>query len=393
MSLFEYNITGRPTADDILTIMLISGRTNRQTLYSIGTSQEYIERTIRELRDKDKLIKEDKGVLWVNNRRIKEVAPKQLYEYFYNTASYEGTPGRTKLHVERSIRTSQVILLAKRAAISVGPENKKYEDIQTGIEDKYNASKKTLYLNKEIKSECTQSQARQRITRTYGVIATPPINCTVLNVGKSDVLISSAIEKEANIRMTATIRDLYEESKTLLKISGHSLIVCETENDLIELAQKGMAAYGTNKGAAKNCLVSEAMANTKLTHAEYHIVSLSDEGVNSMKLMTSMQKSEMINMSFSEDERKRAASEVPFKGPCDGITSSGLHCVEFLTSNITKLIYARNCYKELGIACAEHQLKTLKEIIGGKENGIRFRCFDDESVTKKMRRSVEKNYG
>ena len=386
--MFNCRITDSEIDDDIITLLMLAGRTTKQTLMMLNSTPGYIEKRVRKLRDIDKLIKQTKqGEITLNPTRVKnmEAIPKDIVEYYDKyTAHADGYPGRHKEHQERNIRTAEVMLMMQGAGIDVGVNHPSMMDITDHVKSKNDASKKTFYQNKELMYDKEQRESRQTITRSYGVLMSQNMMGPVYNIGEADQLMNITPEIEAGIRAKAITRELYSNLALSRTVEGHAIVIHNGPDTMKRIVTKAMEA-GANVIASRKRTrpLSEIILDIGITKTEYHMIETSRSGMMLLRTMTSVPEQAIRSLAFSTDEIQRAKNTSPM---CDGITSTGLQCVEFMTSNITKLMYARRHLQTIGIVCSESQIETLRQCFGGVENGVRYRCIRDAALERECLR-------
>lgn len=386
--MFGYYITGSEIESDILTVLLMSGRTNRQVIRILSKTDYYAEKRVRRLRDDLKLVKQvNNDELVPNIGRLKEVAPAELIQYYDEHVAYsDGYAGRSKAHRERCVRTSEVITMAKRAGLKVGPENIALRDINSGAKPKNHIGEKTLYQNKELRYEKGQLESRLITSRSHGILVTPGITGLIFNTGNMDSLLRITLESEMNIRAAATVRELYEMPESKKVVIDSDIVIYESQQAFQKVINRSMqydASVLVNKRRMRP--LSEIIIDPKLMRASVRAIELSANGATMLQVLTSIPQKMIKRLMLSKSEIERAEGYADW---CDGITESGLHCVEYISSNITKLIGARRRLQKIGVVCTEEQRQFLIKCIGASDDGVYYRCIKTDELMRHISSSV-----
>lgn len=338
----------------ILYVLACVGFVLRDTLLPLASSYHYLAKELLKM--------QQLGLINISNTRpslislatagrelLQEKAP-DMYAY-YMAASNNGHPGGTANHKRLREQAAMAAVTMLCSGIQIGPCKPTPQDVRAGRAPRYELSPPQYFPWRELLPPDAK-EARENVSRSTGVFISPTTRAVVYSLPRGqDFLLAERAEYSAHHRLILHMRQLY----AVTDLAGQTArsIIIGTPSDMLA------ALTPCDKGGKKSLYY--ALQERSFAGAHLHFapaVGASPE----LQLLVECSSAEILFRAFRSEEIGAASH---LHGPEAYV--KGLHCYEFLSGDLSKLMWIKRAYKDtsqVGIVCWPHQVDFIRTVLG-----------------------------
>ena len=369
----------------ILFLLACCGYIRKSSLTYLQDSKPYVSKVLAEMKSKKMISISSKSPYDIHLLKAGIEAIKECDIAIYNhymAISNNNHLGRTLVHRDVAVRAADVLIQMLKVQIDIGPQKPTLSYLMNHPESKMNIQRRTFYLNRELRYQDDQKEARIYVSRVTGILFSRGITATVYCCPTESIEISSRIERSTSIRVVRQRKDLYKNISTIDKT--RSIIFCRSDKDAITIMSE---TVNTSSGMIS---IGNAIKNPSLIGTEFCYIPMNENGCKSLDLITTF-KSEEINVMLFNDEEIRLAKQNKMGDAIKGNTI----CFEFLSCNVSKLSCIKRNFNDLSdvlIFCREYQVDFIFDYFEHTPK-LRVEIVPDAEIYKYYEVIGQKYYG